>query len=284
MKKAVIATLISSVTILGACNSDDSSTESTETDQVNENETTTTDEMDSNDELTAEEIVEEAIALYGDLEGLYVLREGSGDLNFEPPEEDEAGNLDMELEMSTYEWTYVTDGDLYNRTESVMESSGEEEGGESTNAESTSYSFTDIDEPSYLITYNEGDEEAVRIENPTTEEFTFDMIGERYQGLLEEAELTLEGEEEVNGYQAYHITAEVDDGIEEYWFDTETFFEVKGEISMSSESEEQSVDSSVTAGDTVIEYKLNPDFDETLFQVPEDLEVVDGEIGDTIGE
>ncbi|MDQ0209043.1 hypothetical protein [Alkalicoccobacillus murimartini] len=78
--------------------------------------------------------------------------------------------------------------------------------------------------------------------------------------------------------------SEVEKGIGEYWFDKETFFEVKSEISMSSESEEQNLDSAVTAGDTVFEYELNPDFDETLFQVPEDLEVVDSEVGDTIGE
>ncbi|MDQ0208619.1 hypothetical protein [Alkalicoccobacillus murimartini] len=48
MKKAVVATLYGSVIILGSCNSDDSSTESTET--------------DSSDELTADNNAEDAVA------------------------------------------------------------------------------------------------------------------------------------------------------------------------------------------------------------------------------
>ncbi|KYG34106.1 hypothetical protein [Alkalihalobacillus trypoxylicola] len=289
MKKTMAATLLSIGMFLGACNSEQASNQSNnnETDIQTEDvgareEDTNEEENPSEGSLTAEEILEEAIALYNDLDGLYVVRGGSGDINLDPPESDEAGNLDLNLEMNTYEWIYMIDGDYYNRTELVSEVYGEE-GENGDMEERTSYSFTELDNPTYLISYEEGDGVGIRFESPI-EEFSFSMLGERYQSLLNNAELTFIGEEEVNGFHTYHIKSEQNGHVEEYWFDSETFFEVKVTSTFGSSTGVDSVDSLATAEDQVMEYELNPDFDETLFQVPNDLEISDGQLEDTLEE
>ncbi|CAM3872571.1 hypothetical protein [Alkalicoccus chagannorensis] len=231
--------------------------------------------------LNAEEIVEEAIALYDDLDSIYFEIEGEID------QELEAEDMpDGEIEMTTWErqWDFIEDGDFYNRLELEMRSEGEEEGEDFETEEPRSYTFTDADDPDHQISYEEGDEEAIRYEQPIEgdqEDLSAGAV--QYEMLLDEADLTLDGEQEVNGFEAYRIEAETDGAVTTYWFDVETFYEVKRESEEESDAEDLDAEVGAGMGNTVvIEYELNPDFDEELFEAPDDIEVVDGTFEDTL--
>ncbi|MBM7840948.1 hypothetical protein JOC54_004242 [Alkalihalobacillus xiaoxiensis] len=281
MKKALIVALCSTTALLVACN-DNSNGEENDTANNNEEtemtETDTDDETDNTDEddMTAEDVVNEAIALFDDLESLYIEMEGSGDVDFGSEDMDEElDDVEMDLDMNTKEWIFSEGDEMYNRTETEV-GVGVESDEESGADEVVSYGFTDYDDPNYMIMYDEGDTEATRVENSM--EFDFSTLAHEYEDLLENAELTLVGEEEVNGYQAYHIEAEMDDEVRSYWFDTENFYAVRLEVEAGQDEE-----GGFSSQDDVIDYELNPSFDESLFQVPDDIEVVDGDAGDTIG-
>ncbi|GAF22765.1 hypothetical protein JCM19047_2534 [Bacillus sp. JCM 19047] len=241
MKKALVVALCSTTALLVACNDNsngeenDNNTANEETEMTETNDET--DETDDTDEdtMTAEDVVNEAIALFGDLESLYVEMEGSGDVDFGSEDMDEElDDAEMDLDMNTREWIFVEGEDMYNRTETEI-GVGVENDEESSADEMISYGFTDYDDPNYMIMYDEGDTEATRVENAM--DFDFTMLAEEYKDLLDNAELTLVGEEEVNGYQSYHIEAEMDDEVRSYWFDTENFYAVRLEVEAGQDEE-----------------------------------------------
>jgi hypothetical protein len=189
---------------------------------------------------------------------------------------------DISTSITETHWNFIQEGELYTRMDMEFSTEGEEDGEAFSDEMPTTYQFSDLDDPSLTITYDEGDEEAIRYEqgiDPTQDDLS--DWASLYENLLEDAELTYVGEEEINGYSTYHIEAERDGQVTEYWFDQETFYEIK----MGSETAVE--DAEHAAGDTsssgaVIEYEVNPEFDESLFQAPEDVEVVDGELEDTL--
>ncbi|MBM7837072.1 hypothetical protein JOC54_000303 [Alkalihalobacillus xiaoxiensis] len=286
MRKVMLTGLLSTAVLLGACSDGEDENTNGDNGNTNNEQEETNDNGDNNasneeDDLTAEEIMEEVIALYNGLEGLYVEAEGSGDVSFEMPEdEEEIGDAEMDLNTSSKEWNFMQDGMIYNRSEVMIAIGVEEEGGETAEEETTTISFTDIDDPNYAITYEEGDEEAVRYEDEITQDFTFSMMAEPYQDVLDNGSLTLVGEEEINGYQTYNVEAEQDGETMSFWIDQETFFPIKETMKESNEGE--TVEGSVEAEDTVIDFELNPTFDESAFVAPDDLTVEDGELADTI--
>ncbi|MDX6154516.1 hypothetical protein [Marinococcus sp. PL1-022] len=180
------------------------------------------------------------------------------------------------------QWDYVRDGAYYNRLELDVTTEGEENGESFSEEEPTSYQFTDPEDPAYTITYDEGDEEAIRYDAGRSDEgYDMSQGAAPYEQLLEEADLTYVGEEEVNGYDTYHIQAEMNDGSSDYWFDQETYYEIKSERETSADEEQAAGDA--TSNMEVVDFEVNPNFDESLFQTPEDIDVVDGELEDTVG-
>lgn len=286
MKKTWLVALCSTTVLLAACT--DGEDENTEENANGNGETEeTTDQAAEDDELTAEDILQEAIALYDGLEGLYIETVGEGDIDFSIDEEDiedeideEANSAELGLEMNIRQWTFVDGDDFYDRSEQEMIMNVETDSDASTE-ERVSYSFTDYDDPAYAIMYDEGDDEAIRIERDL--DFDFSHMAQRYEDLLDNAdELTLVGEEEVNGYQTYHIEAEMDGETMSFYFDQDTYFSVRDEVE-GGDDMDTTLDGGFQAEDDVIDYELNPEFDESLFQAPDDMEVTDGEISDTIG-
>jgi len=287
MKKTWLVALCSTTVLLAACT--DGEDENTEENANGNGETEeTTDQAAEDDELTAEDILQEAIALYDGLEGLYMETVGEGDIDFSIDEEDiedeideEANSAELGLEMNIRQWTFVDGDDFYDRSEQEMIMDVETDSDANTE-ETVSYSFTDYDDPAYAIMYDEGDDEAIRIERDL--DFDFSHMAQRYEDLLDNAdELTLVGEEEVNGYQTYHVEAEMDGETMAFYFDQDTYFSVRDEIIGGDDDMDTTLDGGFQAEDDVIDYELNPEFDESLFQAPDDMEVTDGDISDTIG-
>ncbi|WP_099304076.1 hypothetical protein [Bacillus sp. Marseille-P3800] len=287
MKKTWLVALCSTTVLLAACT--DGEDENTEENANGNGETEeTTDQAAEDDELTAEDILQEAIALYDGLEGLYMETVGEGDIDFSIDEEDiedeideEANSTELGLEMNIRQWTFVDGDDFYDRSEQEMIMDVETDSDANTE-ETVSYSFTDYDDPAYAIMYDEGDDEAIRIERDL--DFDFSHMAQRYEDLLDNAdELTLVGEEEVNGYQTYHVEAEMDGETMAFYFDQDTYFSVRDEIIGGDDDMDTTLDGGFQAEDDVIDYELNPEFDESLFQAPDDMDVTDGEISDTIG-
>ncbi|MFB4213305.1 hypothetical protein ACE1TH_15550 [Shouchella sp. JSM 1781072] len=287
MKKTWLVALCSTTVLLAACT--DGEDENTEENANGNGETEeTTDQAAEDDELTAEDILQEAIALYDGLEGLYMETVGEGDIDFSIDEEDiedeideEANSAELGLEMNIRQWTFVDGDDFYDRSEQEMIMDVETDSDANTE-ETVSYSFTDYDDPAYAIMYDEGDDEAIRIERDL--DFDFSHMAQRYEDLLDNAdELTLVGEEEVNGYQTYHVEAEMDGETMAFYFDQDTYFSVRDEIIGGDDDMDTTLDGGFQAEDDVIDYELNPEFDESLFQAPDDMDVTDGEISDTIG-
>lgn len=284
MNKALIAALCSTTIMLAACGDNEDTDE--QNDQTNGEESTEANTEEQAEDMTAEEILTEAIAFYDDLDSLHVEREGSLNQEIDTPEQDEDMNdANVDMMTSDKQWQFQQEDGFYQRTEIGMNMVVDEEGEEEVEDEMpTSYSFTDSEDPAYMITYEEGDNEALRYENPTSDEsLSFDMHGQEYEAILEDAELSLVGEETINGYDTYHIEADQDGEITEYWFDKDTFFEIKRTLDSSSESPDGEFSNEGGGIDTVVDYEVNPDFDASLFQAPDDIEVVDGEIDDTIG-
>lgn len=279
MKKAIVLSVTGAV-FLAACGSE----EEGQTATANETEETGTEEAvseDTEDAPSAEEIVEEAIAFYDGLTSLYMVSEGEVNVAFDGEQED-VPEGDISTSITETHWNFIREGELYTRMDLEFSTEGEEDGEAFSDEMPTTYQFSDLDDPALTITYDEGDEEAIRYEqgiDPTQEDLS--DWASLYETLLEDAELTYVGEEEINGYSTYHIEAERDGQVTEYWFDQETFYEIK------MESETAVEDAEYAAGDTsssgaVIEFEVNPDFDESLFQAPDDVEVVDGELEDTL--
>jgi outer membrane lipoprotein-sorting protein len=279
MKKAIVLSVTGAV-FLAACGSE----EEGQTATANETEETGTEEAvseDTEDAPSAEEIVEEAIAFYDGLTSLYMVSEGEVNVAFDGEQED-VPEGDISTSITETHWNFIREGELYTRMDLEFSTEGEEDGEAFSDEMPTTYQFSDLDDPALTITYDEGDEEAIRYEqgiDPTQEDLS--DWASLYETLLEDAELTYVGEEEINGYSTYHIEAERDGQVTEYWFDQETFYEIKMESETAVEDAEHSAGDTSSSG-AVIEYEVNPNFDESLFQAPDDVEVVDGELEDTL--
>ncbi|WP_147803959.1 hypothetical protein [Alkalicoccus halolimnae] len=124
-----------------------------------------------------------------------------------------------------------------------------------------------VEEGERMVSFTEGDDTAV----VTNRDYgggisQQDMLENMYEG----GEFELEGTEEVNGREAYHITStEETDGMTDYWFDKETYYLLKKDGS----------DGSLPhVTEEVVEFDLDPDFDEEMFEleevVPEEMDIV----------
>ncbi|MEK4566851.1 hypothetical protein MKX54_19415 [Alkalihalobacillus sp. FSL R5-0424] len=285
MKKAIVITVTGAV-FLAACGSEEESQTATanETEETGTEETTS-EEADANEDTedapSAEEILEKAIAFYDGLTSLYMVSEGEISVDFDADQEN-VPEGDVSTSITETHWNFIQDGELFTRMDLEFSTEGEEDGEAFSDEMPTSYQFSDLDDPVFTITYDEGDEEAIRYEqgvDPTQDDLS--DWANLYEGLLEDAELTYVGEEEINGFSTYHIEADRDGQVNEYWFDQETFYEIKMESETAVEDAEHAAGDTSSSG-AVIEYEVNPDFDESLFQAPEDVEVVDGEFEDTL--
>ncbi|MDQ0209021.1 hypothetical protein [Alkalicoccobacillus murimartini] len=283
MKKAAVLT-ISGAVFLAACSNEEpmqsetaDASEEVEQNDMNQDDTESTDE----EPPSPEEIVEQAIAFYDDLHSLYLVAEGENHMDLDAEQENvPEGNISMFIREE--QWNFIEDGKLYTRLEMESYSEGDEDGESFSEEMPNSIQFSDLDDPAFTITYDEGDDEAIRYE-PGVDPEQADLTdwASPYENMLENAELTYIGEEEVNGYQTYHIESDLDGEVTEYWFDQETYYEIMMERATSADEEHSAGDLDSSNG--VIDFEVNPDFDESLFQAPDDIEVVDGELEDTIG-
>ncbi|GAF11122.1 hypothetical protein JCM19046_1612 [Bacillus sp. JCM 19046] len=288
MKKILFTSILSSTVLLTACGSDDANGDADNNDQETPTEESATEENESDtngeNSMTGEDVLNEAIALYDDVTSLYVVREGALDQNISMPDDEEAGDAEIEMNITETQLQVIQDGDFYQRNEHSITSIVNEEGQDPEEQDmGTTVSFTDADDPNYLISYDEGDTEAIRYEGPDTGDFSFSEYAYPYEQMLENGEVELIGEEEINGYQTYHISVEEDGEVTEFWFDTETFFEIQSTLNSESESQDGEFQTEGGGMNTVVEYELNIEPDMSQFQAPDDIEVVDGEIEDTIG-
>ncbi|TSB47441.1 LolA family protein [Alkalicoccobacillus porphyridii] len=238
-------------------------------------------ELDA-DTPSPEDILNEAIAFYDDLTGLYIVVDGESDVELDGEQENvPEGSISMSTKET--QWNFIEDGALFTRLELESFVDGEEEGEDFAAEQQTNIQFSDLDDPNYTITYDEGDDQAVRFETgASADQEDMTIWASEYQSLLEEAELAYVGEEEINGYLTYQIEATLDGEVTSYWFDQETYFEIKTEHSTVADTENAAGDTDSTI--EVVEYEVNPEFDESLFQAPEGVEVVDGELEDTFEE
>ncbi|MFD2828924.1 LolA family protein [Corticicoccus populi] len=270
-----------SVLFLTAC-SDDSDTESNDTETSSEEEVQeeNSEETAENTEPSAEDVLEEAAAFYDGLDGLYFVTESEIDIAADG-EEENMPEAELTQSITEKQWQFMEEDAYYNRLEVEMMMEGEEDGEAIDNAMPVNYQLTDLNDPDYTISYDEGDSEAIRHESGTNAEEMDDLStgAYPYEQLLENAELTYIGEEDINGFQTYHVEAEQDGETTGYWFDQETFFEVKQE---SGQNDDEASVGAAESDIEIIEYEVNPAFDESLFTAPEDIDVVDGDLEDTI--
>ncbi|TDL31210.1 hypothetical protein E2R51_15615 [Jeotgalibacillus sp. S-D1] len=202
--------------------------------------------QDKKQQPSAEDILGQAASLHEELDSVYFKAERTT--------ETAEGTVDS----STVEkqWLYEQDENFYRHIEYEEE-------------DRTSYLFTDLEDPNFLIEYAEGDDEAQRYENAFTENADLGHGAHSYEYLLEHAELSLIGEEEVNGYQTYHVQATQEGQTTDYWFDQDTFYEVKTQY--------QSFGTE-TYSTEILDYELNPEFDKGLFQAPDEIETLGKEV------
>ena len=98
-----------------------------------------------------------------------------------------------------------------------------------------------------------------------------DLYAQTLNSHLDDSEITLEGEDNVNGYDAYHITFDDGDMETEFWFDQETHYRVQ----------EQVVEDEVTTVSAIHDYELDITYEEEIFQlddvVPDEAETLEEE-------
>lgn len=290
--KKTLATALAGVLVLSACGTDDENGESSNENEEEQEEASGNEENEEQQQEeqqqeeqeeeppSAEEIIDEAIAFYDGLEGLYFVTEGDMDMDLDEEQENvPEGNITTTIQET--QWDFIEDGTYYNRLELDMAMEGEEDGEAFSEDDPTEYQFSDLEDPAYTIAYDEGDEQAIRYEaGAQLEEPDMSSWAGEYEVLRDEAALTFVGEEEINGFQTYHIEADNEGDVSEHWFDQETYYEIKWERHTSADEEHAAGD---TASDSeVVEFEANPEFDETLFEAPDDIEVVDGELEDTL--
>ncbi|CAM3872415.1 hypothetical protein [Alkalicoccus chagannorensis] len=227
---------------------------------------------------SAETVVDEAAALYEEIDGFYVEREtvhereeDMEDMNgVQSAEGMPEGGTDLMIEERV--WMIEEDGEVWERLE-VQDTIYGEEDGEPVEIEGPeAVRFTDQEDPAYQISYNRGEAEASRGEPFAQGDVASEA--DTYDRLLDEADLTLDGEEEINGVDTYRIDVEEEDLVSTYWFDADTFFEVKRE---SAEEEGGTGMGGDPGSREVLDYDLDPAWEEDLFEPPEDVEVIEEE-------
>ncbi|QKS72943.1 hypothetical protein FLK61_40810 [Paenalkalicoccus suaedae] len=287
MKKTNIAfSAMTAVALLAACGSNDNNGEeapvnnaqvennepANEPDQNNEE--NMEQENDANDpdvggalpqDEEAVDVLEQAISFHEGLTSVYV---------------DSVSESMVGEEMTTtdqMEWIFVEGDITYVREESMTST---EDGADIP----LNIMFTDESDPAYHIFYTEGDEEAIRYEaaeNTAAEDIAwFNSYGERYDSYMVDAGLTYVGEEEVNGFNTHHIDIELEGQTLSLWFDQETYMEVRSEGNLVLTGEGDAGAGSATTTREVLEFEVNPEFDESLFMAPEGMEVTEGSYED----
>ncbi|WP_139148924.1 outer membrane lipoprotein-sorting protein [Alkalicoccus daliensis] len=261
MKKRYILSF-TSVMVLAGCG--DNTAEENETndngnDEINE-------EAENNAQLEEEEaaaILEEALAEFDEIESVYRERpiDSDGD--------------DPDITGEEKEWVFVEDGDvLVHREREFPEE------------ELRTYMFTDREDPEYAIFYEEGSQEAIRYQIPETptgaeEVAWFQQQQELFEAILEDGEAELLRDEELNGFDTYVLETFYQD-VSYRWFDQETHFQVRAEVDVDLEGP-GIVESNIEERELTEEvytYEINPTFDESLFELPEDMELAEGSYED----
>lgn len=129
----------------------------------------------------------------------------------------------------------------------------------------TEYIVT-INSGTQQISYFEGDDVA-RVEERTESEADLELA---LQNIAERDDMELVGEEEVNGFNAYHITFDEED-ILDYWFEKDGYQVVR------KESSDEDAPNYVV--ENTIDFDQNPEYDESLFDtdsfIPEGVEIVE---------
>lgn len=246
-----------------ADNENNGNTENTEVNEAENNANNSAgEELDQDEEAT--DVLEQAISFHEDLESFY------REITVETYSDAE----DRYITSTEKEWIFMEEDDVFIRNETESHEGG-----------FTTHLITDVEDPNYSIHYVEGDDEAIRYETPvppSEDELWFNMNVNRYENMLEERELIYAGEEEINDFETHAIESPGEDGMTQLWFDEETYFEVRSErgaeegVSEDNNGEEQSANSV----EEVLEYEVNPEMDEELFQLPDDIEITDGTMED----
>ncbi|MBM7631026.1 hypothetical protein [Geomicrobium sediminis] len=260
--------------LLVACNADEEGNATSDQEQPQSSEN-----IEGESDPFAEEVVQRAAMFFEDLDGLYFEVEGQLDVTV-----DRDGNVIEDGENVTMlekHWHYMKDDEYYNRFQIDTIQETEENGELKVEEEPTSYTFTDRDDPEYQFDYNEGDESAIRYEVDRVEEIESIPGAAPHERRLEESVLTYLGEEDVNGYQTYVVQSEIDDMQMTHWYDQDTYYEVQSETVISRDDEDNVETISII---TVLDFEKDPEFEESLFTVPDEVEVVEGDIMDTVGD
>ncbi|TVP83293.1 MAG: hypothetical protein EA344_09875 [Alkalicoccus sp.] len=257
MKKYYILSCAGALLLAGCGNDEAENTgnEETNTEENNAEAEENNDESPEQDE-EAVEVLEEAVATLEGMDSVY--REAAVDYS------DDSSMVEKQS-------IFIEDGYIY--IHSVQE------GGE---AEEPLHTFTDVDDPDYSIIYREGDDEAVRYETPappTEDTLWFRMEAGQYETMLEEADLYYEGEEEINDYST-HALEVGGETTENRWFDGENYMQVRldmdEDMEVEIEGENASDEVYTDLSEEVLDYEINPEFDESLFEVPDDMELTEG--------
>ncbi|EZH66574.1 hypothetical protein DH09_11680 [Bacillaceae bacterium JMAK1] len=273
--------LIGMSLLLIACNADEEGSEGEITATSNQEQPQSSEDpkegTEGESDPFAEEVVQRAAMFFEDLDGLLFEVEGQLDVSV-----DRDGNVIEDGENFTMlekHWHYLKDDEYYNRFQIDTIQETEENGESKVEEEPTSYTFTDVDDPEYQFDYNEGDESAIRYEVDRVEEIELIPGAAPLERRLEESVLTYLGEEEVNGYQTYVVQSVDEDMETTHWYDQDTYYEVQSETVISRDDEDNVETISII---TVLDYEKDPEFEESLFTVPDELEVVEGDMMDTI--
>lgn len=259
MKKSYILSF-TAVLLLVGCGENNAADEETNTENASED----TNEGQNNEpaeEEKAADVLEKARAELGDMNSVYRERPFDSD------------DDDPDVTGTEKEWVFIEDGEVFIHRER-----------EFPEEDTRTHVITDRENPAYAIFYEEGDEEAIRYEPPeavSEEEVWFRQFEELLEGVLQEGEFSYEGEEEINGYQTHEVEMMYID-ISNRWFNEETHFQVRAEIDIDLEGpgvvntnmEERELT------EEVYDYEINPAFDESLFELPEDLEIIEGSYED----
>ncbi|MFB4159514.1 hypothetical protein ACE1TF_06485 [Geomicrobium sp. JSM 1781026] len=250
--------------VLIACNGDADTSEETdnETDEETTGQSDEEDdvaEADDDGEMTVEEIIDAAIAAEDDFQSIYshsVMTTGvDGDTEADVPEEETGVAQEEELIEYIY---HHEDGSVSNRMERMID------------GEPTEYTAGDSE---YTLTYTEDEDVAYRVEQVDVEGDPADVnVREnQFDQMMEDYEVTLEGEEEINDYMTYHLTFSDEEEVRHYWIDQDTFEVIR--------LENEHAENPFRITFEVLEYELDIDYDEAFFQledvIGDDVEIED---------
>ncbi|GAK10218.1 hypothetical protein [Geomicrobium sp. JCM 19038] len=245
------ASLLSFLIILVAC------TDGEEQDTEIPDESEEAEETVEHDEQ-AVDILNEAISFYDDLSGLYVEREHIIDV-------EDGGRQAFE-----YEWMYALEDDepqQFRHEVHHFDQLNQEDDEEAT----VQVTFTNLEQDGYIVEYTSDTNEGFTYPNRQARD-TY-LAVPMYEHALEHAQLSYGGEEEVGDYNTHHIIVTEDQHRTHYWFDQETFFEVQSQYEYNAENESDDEVQNLNDGRRVVDYTVDPEFDESLFEVPSNVTI-----------